>query len=838
MRTQVFRGQVGVCLVWACMSIVAMAANGAGEPARDVVRLDFKFACEQDWIVGQITADICGMAAVARDKPVHADFVVRKVEAKPSADGRMVFLVDMAANGSVRATTMTIAGGVHVWDPAGFTNLASGLLKGVTRGVPPAASATNDLVGRLLEPRSARLIEEDRRISALLTANMLDADAHEQAALLLGSFALREHAGMFTDTRPALSRLSAHLAMAGAIRAGTPAGICGQLADVCLQTLAGRQAAAVAALDGLSSAAAGHSELVSWCKALRMRNTFDWRLLKDPAVATLFERLAYFNAKGVCVSADSACELLESREPEEMPDWACMSMEHAPGVAVGNDMAQIGIKSVLKDFSAAWSAMGRKELTSDGLITGLDGMPGYGVSEGDNHLPAVQVIGAGAWGAFSHRHLMHLMVQVHAHVQSMLGLPEDAVTFARQMGVTFGRLSLFPLAEKFMSYDSDTYLEGMSKGGALCSSRPDRVPFVAWFTMRMKSPYAAYPGGMPLETGWFAPAIPWGTAYDVHERMLNHERLQPLQPDIFDDLGAVAPYDATVCRRRIEARFGTNATPQAVAGVYGPLVEYNVSALAFLLSVSKQEPAAYLQRLAALCELQPGYYAVLAEYQIAQGNKKEAAAAYLNAFEKVKDRVGVSNNMRWLVDYLLDVGQTNRAAEIAEDCGETFSSEGLATKAHYLVRVGQFTRAEEVLIQAADRYHSVGGLFSLYRDHQDARSADGQSFQSKMRILEKRIFPGGMRKVDITKLSGPPARGVLWASSTEASVRFGLRRGIVIVAIDGILVESEFQYIFVRDLHPENPKFDLVFWNGRAYQQVVAEAPSRSFGVSIEDYGR
>ena len=59
----------------------------------------------------------------------------------------------------------------------------------------------------LLEPTPATLLAENERLSRRLEENMRDALAHEEAALLLGVFGLREAA--FTFRRPK-SRLASH----------------------------------------------------------------------------------------------------------------------------------------------------------------------------------------------------------------------------------------------------------------------------------------------------------------------------------------------------------------------------------------------------------------------------------------------------------------------------------------------------------------------------------------------------------------------------------------------------------------------------------------------------
>src|SRR6185369_14779354 len=95
-----------------------------------------------------------------------------------------------------------------------------------------------EMFGRLTTPTPDALVREDKRISQALTQSPLDAELHEEAALLIGSFALRHAAACFYDVRKELSRMTVHLAMAHVL--SDTRGSCGDLAEAILNTLTGR----------------------------------------------------------------------------------------------------------------------------------------------------------------------------------------------------------------------------------------------------------------------------------------------------------------------------------------------------------------------------------------------------------------------------------------------------------------------------------------------------------------------------------------------------------------------------------------------------------------------
>src|ERR1019366_7956307 len=69
-------------------------------------------------------------------------------------------------------------------------------------------------------------------------------ELHEQAALLLGAFLLREHSGKIFEIRSPLSRIAAHLTMARFLSGANSYGVNGRLAEATLLTLVNDEAPA------------------------------------------------------------------------------------------------------------------------------------------------------------------------------------------------------------------------------------------------------------------------------------------------------------------------------------------------------------------------------------------------------------------------------------------------------------------------------------------------------------------------------------------------------------------------------------------------------------------
>ena len=163
---------------------------------------------------------------------------------------------------------------VDIFDPSTYAPLADEVLQ--SSPTPPQtgpSSAPEDLLilSALLDLRAEVLVRESAKLSRRLEAEPRDANAHERAALLLGAFAMRDLAGFYTDTRPALCRLSAHLSLAHALRGGASPGLAGRFSGVLLESLVGRQRDALAGLDALE----GSSGAAQLQQRVGQRQTLD-----------------------------------------------------------------------------------------------------------------------------------------------------------------------------------------------------------------------------------------------------------------------------------------------------------------------------------------------------------------------------------------------------------------------------------------------------------------------------------------------------------------------------------------------------------------------------------
>ncbi len=191
---------------------------------------------EQRWMAMQVGRQIAETIAFAKGGPEKGRDGFSFITTDPSASEKLEFLALIRGAARVQGG---YAVGSYFWAPTNYADWAHQVLAAWKPPVAPAAPADGEIFERLATPRADMLAREDLRLSAALTKAPLDPQLHEEAALLVGSFILREAAGDFSDTRREMCALSVHLALARAIRPETSSA--GELAEAILCILSGRE---------------------------------------------------------------------------------------------------------------------------------------------------------------------------------------------------------------------------------------------------------------------------------------------------------------------------------------------------------------------------------------------------------------------------------------------------------------------------------------------------------------------------------------------------------------------------------------------------------------------
>jgi hypothetical protein len=230
-----------------------------------------------------------------------------------------------AATGETNEPPMRVALAPHIWAPASY-----GPAVALQIANPAASEPVDHQVRTPLATLSvSTLLQENVRMSGILARDMRSPAAHESAALLVGAFALREPSGLFGDVRPALSRMTAHLAVAYAVRRKAAETLDGALARIVLSVLVGHQRTGLDALDALSPRLVTDADR-AWDRALRLRITGDWRAGKGLEQAPLIERLEQARALQARVGERATLVALEPWPAKTLPTGHASPCRTAP----------------------------------------------------------------------------------------------------------------------------------------------------------------------------------------------------------------------------------------------------------------------------------------------------------------------------------------------------------------------------------------------------------------------------------------------------------------------------------------------------------------------------
>lgn len=444
---------------------------------------------EQEWLVGRIARDVVTTVAWARTGTLPA-----------SAPG--------ATTGGV-----TIAIGEHAFAPEPYAAFARDALAAGPGPTPASAtreSAAEDrqLLARLLDLRTTVLLREDQALSRALSARPLDASAHERAALLLGAFALRDAAGRSTDVRPALCRLTSHLAFAAALRGAGEPGVAGRLAEAVLVTLVGREGDALARLDALEVSAPTR-EVRAWARALRLRNTGDWRIALDASDLTLLERLEEFRALVGGQGDSAALAWLDRSRPEPVLDWGLVALNaESASVESGNRFADVAPMLQLAEAGEAWTALGGKAEDAQGMMRALNERPEGLVTADAAGRPRVAVIGWGLWADRTHRHIVFEVMSAIHYYSEMLGRAGDARSYAEHAREQFGRLALYPVVLRGHAQDAREYRAAMAAAREVAVRSPRGLPADTGRCSAQRRTSRRFPGTFRTRTRGSAPPCP------------------------------------------------------------------------------------------------------------------------------------------------------------------------------------------------------------------------------------------------------------------------------------------------------------------------------------------
>lgn len=769
------------------------------------------FPDEQTWVVHEVAQDILEMVEFARTGARGPSAGI-SVGAEPASTGAASGFRIKTASG----VSLAVGLDPHAWAPQAYAPLARSLMdRGGVKGALDDATTGGSLVGRLTDLRATVIEAENQRVSKRLTARPMDVQAHEEAALVVGALALREAAGDFTDIRHLLSRMSAHLAVAQAIRRQGRLGPDGRVAEVLLTTLVERQTEALESLARMKEQLGTTTAEKAWINALRMRNSGDWRLLTEPAKATLLERVEYFRAMTMADSASRALQALPIRSLEAVPDWGRAALGSAFSVEEGHLFAKSALSSEVEELQQLWrlahgTAPPREEISSV-----LKAVPGRALHIGPDGRATLQVLDWGAWASAASHHIYADVAGMDSFLRELLGLKDAADAFSKRAVETLGVLPLYEFAT--VRRKDPWRKEFCAVADKVIRGAPETLTASNWDVAYRRCGRVA--PNVPVYSSWFSPIVPRGTALDAYKRLLAMETALRVGLPEIEGLRRLAPFNGNILLAYLGRKYQGKGDPAAIVQEFGTMAEYQVSALRRLGEGYKRDPARYRALLEKLCSFSADRCSDLGGYLVSIDAADAAAIAYQRAVDHGLDRVRVSHDTDWLVNYYQDRGEPVKALAVATLAAETYSAAGLATMARYQERLKEYDEAVKYYQRIAERYEDDSALSAFYIRYQ--ASVGGGRFAAEAAAATHKIFPKGLQKIAPADLKGP-VQGIPIVNAGSVGESWGLRPGDVVVALDGYRVESHQQYGAIKAMS-DDPKMRLLVSQGGKYLEVTGD---------------
>ena len=763
-------------------------------------------ASEQEWIVGDVFGAIAGFAEYAGSASPELARTFRK-------DVQVVS---------------------HLWSPETFSPWARRWFEGLPESAgDPAARMDLNVRAALTDLTVETMLDQNERVSAALTSDVRSPGAHESAALLAGALALRESSSMFGDVRPILSRMTAHLAVAQALRRTEPRGIDGTLATAILTVLAGRERDALAIVDGLDRGSLSSVDR-AWTRALRLRITGDWRRRIDDGTATRLERFEYARALRTRVGDDALLDFLDTQPPDEVADWQRIGFPNEYNVEAGHRFAGRGLELELAEARKVWMALHGREIERTDLVRALnDRSPRNPVSRRDR-AAAVHVLDWGVWAASYHRHVCQSLVAMWVHAGN-LGDPDAQEALTKSFENPFGELTLYPVVLRWIANTAAEHEQSLMRARSIAESTPELLTARGWALLLRPSPLSAKRTPFPLHVSWFTPPEPAGTAFDLQWRSLQPGCPRPPTRAQAMTFARLQPYDHwtqwAVAYLMVDQG---KPTYEAASTALGPLMEYDAQALikvSTYIDASRTQHEAIVRRL---CEISPRECGKLGDWLLRDGQEEDAAAAYEQWVARARDGVAVSNGLTWIVRYYMANGKAVRAEELAGIAARTGSAGGMETLAHFLDRAGRADEAERLYERIAERYRNATAPLGVFRLRRAIQAQD-KALEMQAWELLRPAFPTGLERLHMHALDVTPLDGVAFQDFGRRAADAGLKHDDIIVGVDEWRVRSWWQFSLLSRLR-HDPVMTFTVWRDGKYRQLRTEVPERWLGVRMRDY--
>lgn len=809
MRSETVTGNIAIALT--CIALVAGFEGCKPKPPDQSA-----FGDESQYVVESIVSDIAEQVYYAANHslPDTKYLLVVATEETNSPLDAPVYDLQIRLNPKQSDLHLKINVNGPLWSPLVYQKVTETLAAAVKLGASTRGALEDTQMLSELTDASAETIErENQKLSKALEKDFCNPELHEEAAVLLGSFALREHSGQFYQIDSPLCCMTAHLAIARFLNGTNPFGINEKMADAILLTLTGNETSALEILDTIGTNNVVTAPMV---RALWTRNTGDYRLLDGATHCSPMESIEMFLAKAHAISTSVAWSGLNA-EQQQTIDFLRIANQEGYSVEIGHQLLSASIPLEAQEAETVYELSQHKRMDRNVAITALNKLPEHCFSEVGGGLH-VRIINWGQWAMFFQRHLCNEIHQNFRFLSEKLDVPEDAAGFAAHANEQFRGLRLYPFVN-VLNATNIAYVAGQLPDiYKITLAMPEIVPAECW-------------NNLGTEFAWHKHNPLPGTVYDIGSRI--HEAGVLLStPERLDQLHKLAPYDARIANLIFVEKYKSHPTYSQAMELYSNMLPFRVFAMRRVASTISDQPQQYEKVMLQSAALDPKSYYQLGDYAVEHHQEDKAAQYYDRGCATDPDSVQVSYYAYWRVKYYLNKGQIEKARQIADDAGEVYSSCGLEAEGFFWESLSNYDKAFGWYAKIEDRYNDSAPLICFLFRYKD-KTGDAR-FDSELQKRFGPLFPNGVEKVSLKDFHRPPSNGVLIEQDNDLLRAAGLHAGDVIVAVYGVRVHNFAQYAYGRELE-KTPELRLIVWQGR-YREIVASPPNHRFGVDFGDY--
>ncbi len=352
------------------------------------------FQDESQFIVKNIVADLAEQIYYAKFHrlPAASQFEVSATETLDSAFAAPTYELQINLDDKLRGLKIKLKVNGPLWSPEVYDGVAKTLASavGLATGAMDSSGDTA-LLHKLADGTAVALEKENQRLSSELENNFVNPALHEQAAVLLGAFTLREHSGDFYEIRSPLCRITAHLAMARYLGGGNLSTINGSMAEAMLLTLMNNQAAALVKLNDFKT---NDVVVAGWVRALHARNTGDYRPLDKLGGLSGVECAEWFYALDRSANTDIAWSKLSDVQ-KQIPDFVRIANDGGYSVGAGHELLAVSLPLEFEEIDSVYQLSRQKKMKKVDLVPALNQMPDRCFSLGADGQMGAHIIG---WG--------------------------------------------------------------------------------------------------------------------------------------------------------------------------------------------------------------------------------------------------------------------------------------------------------------------------------------------------------------------------------------------------------------------------------------------------------